>query len=240
MIHSHLLGPLRHLNPWGPLLLALFFPLTALPQAGRIYTKPDPASQGAITGHIATELTHAIAIEHDRTRVFLAELADSGKRFQFTHLPTGKYDLLLVAKNGTVYEDLALGSSPALSEDSLKNAQKRVSLADTFFNQVHIHRMGASEDGETLLVFVERYRANDVLKQSGEALGQMVRRMEIVELTRATDDWQLTNSRHLYREGEPANSPHFLQSLTIPALGNIRIITEPKDLGEIPLPSSTE
>ena len=218
------------------LLMACALPDPAHAQAGRIYSKPDPASPGAISGHISCNLSHAMAVEHDRTRVFLADLSDSGRSFHFEHLPAGKYDLVLVAKTGTVYEGLALGTPPSLQEDSLKNMEKRISVADSFFNQYHIHRTGISEDGETLLAFVERYRANNVLKQSGEALGQMVRRLEIIELTRAEDDWQMDSSRHLYREGEPADSPHFLQSINLPALGNIRMIDIPKDLGEIALP----
>ena len=118
-----------------------------------------------------------------------------------------------------------------------QNLEKRIDVADSFFNRTCIHRTGISADGENLLAFVERYRANDVLKQSGEALGQMVRRFEVIELARAEDDWQMSASRHLYREGEPIPaSPQFRKPIHIPALGELRIITTPKDLGEIPLP----
>ena len=234
--HSNSLGPFRLLA----VLIALLLPLSAFAQAGRIYTKPDPSSQGAITGHLSAELTHAIALEHDRTRAFLGDLSDSGHGFHFAHLPIGKYDLVLVTKTGAIYEGLTMGSSPSLPEDSLKNAEKRITRADGFFNQVHIHRTGIREDGTTFLAFVERYRANSVLKQSGEALGQMVRRLEIVELTQAGNDWQLTGSRHLYREGEPSESAHFFHSINLSNLSNIRVVGEPKDLGEIALPTSTD
>ena len=109
--------------------------------------------------------------------------------------------------------------------------------ADGFFNHTQIHRSGISADGETLLAFVESYRANDVLKQSGAALGQMVRRFEIIELSRATDDWQMSASRHLYREGEPlVPAPKFRATVNLPVLNAIRVINSPKYLGEITLP----
>jgi hypothetical protein len=146
----------------------------------------------------------------------------------------GKYDLVLFARSGTVYEGLALGDRPALAPESAQHLEERVAASDGFFNRYRIHRTGVSADGETLLAFIERYRANNVLKQSGEALGQMVRRFEIAELTRASDDWQLTNSRHLYREGEPVVE-QFRASMHVPALGGIRVISELRTLGSIPL-----
>jgi len=218
-------------------LFAIYSTVPLFAQAGRIYTKPDPAAAGAISGRVAMELTHALAVEHDLVRVFLADLADGGRAFRFDHLPVGKYDLVLFAKSGVVCEGLDLGAPAALSETAAKNFDKRVSLADGFYNRYHIHRTGVSADGETLLAFVERYRANDVLKQNGEALGQMVRRFEIIELARATDDWQMTSTRHLYREGEPAvPEPQFRKTASLPALSGLRVISSPKDLGEIALP----
>lgn len=203
-------------------------------QAGRIYTAPDPAATGSLKGRTAEPLTHAVAVERDRARVFRAALDDDGRAFRFERLPIGKYDLVLFTRTGTVYEGLALGETLRLEGASDQNFRRRIDAADGFFNKTQIHRAGLSADGETLLAFVERFRANDVLKQSGEALGQMVRRFEIVELTRAADDWQMSASRHIYREGEPV-VPEFRKTVNLPALGNLRVVREPKDLGEIPL-----
>lgn len=219
------------------LLLAMAAASPAFAQTGRIYTAPDPAATGAITGRVSAELTHAVAVEHDRVRVYLGNLTDGGRAFRFDHLPVGKYDLVLFEKSGVVYEGLALGAAPVLSETSSGNLEKRIALADSFFDRAHIHRTGVSTDGETLLVLVERYRSHDVLKQSGEALGQMLRRFEVVELARAEDDWQVSASRHLYREGEPIPfDPQFLKDVNIPPLGDLRLINSLKDLGQIDLP----
>jgi len=221
--------------------LFLFLACLSLPsafaQAGRIYTAPDPSATGGLSGHVSQELTHALAVEHDLVRVFRADLDSNGRTFRFDHLPVGKYDLVLFTKLGTVYEGLDLGTAPSLPEPSAKNLNQRITLADGFFNQTHVHRIGISPDGETLLALVERYRANDVLKQSGEALGQMIRRFEVIELARANDDWQMTASRHLYREGEPIPAqPQFRKTLNIPALGSLRVISTLNNMGEITLP----
>jgi len=217
--------------------LALLSAVSAFAQAGRIYTQPDPADTGAIAGRTDVELTHAVAVEQDRVRVFLGDLTDEGRAFRFGHLPVGKYDIVFFTKSGTVYEGLALGAPKTLEEASARNLNKRISLADGFFNRYCVHRTGVSADGETTLAFVERFRANNILQQSGEALGQMVRRFEVIELTRATDDWQLTSTRHIYREGEPISiNPQFHKVVHLPSLGGVRMIATPKDLGIIPLP----
>ncbi len=170
---------------------------------GRIYTNPDGTSPGGILGRFGAELTHAIAVEHERAHVYLAELSDGGKTFKFSHLPVGKYDLVLVTKNGTVYEGLALGGPPDAIPPtvSLKNLETRIAVADSFFNRHTIHRIGI--DGETVLAFVERLRDKLILKQSGEKLNSNLRRLEIIDLERAGDDWQMAATRHIYREDEP-------------------------------------
>lgn len=219
------------------LFACLFAAAGAFAQAGRIYTKPDPANPGGLAGRVSMPLTHAVAIEHDRTRVYLADLSAGGREFRFSHLPIGKYDLVLFSKNGPVFEGLALGAPATLPEPSAQHMQERMAAADTFFNQATLHRTGISEDGETVLAFVERYRANNVLKQNADHLNQLVRRFEVIEFTRATDDWQLTSSRHIYREGEPIPAtPQFRKTVQLPALSGVRIITNIKDLGDIALP----
>lgn len=231
-LFSHPAGFLRHAA-----LMLLVCATAAFAQAGRIYTAPEPGASGGIAGRVREELTHAVAVEHDRVRVFRAELSENGTAFRLEGLPTGKYDFVLFTKSGTIFEGLSLGSTPKLDEIPAKNLEQRVAVADGFFNRCRIHRTGISEDGDTVLALVERFRANNVLKQSGEALGQIVRRFEIIELTRATDDWQLSASRHFYREGEPIPAhPDFRRSVQLPALGGVRVTGTVKDLGEIALP----
>ena len=202
-----------------------------------IYTVPDPAAGGGIALAVDTPLTHAMAVEHDRKRVFNGSLSADGLQVTFAHLPTGKYDIVLTAKNRNVFEGLNLGPEPqGLSETSFKNLQDRVATGDTFFNRWTIHRLGISD--ETALVFVERLRDKKIYQQSGETLQSNVRRFEILEMKQATDTWQVADTRHLYRETEPIEpSPPLYKHAFVAALGNVRVIDQTKNLGKLELPS---
>jgi len=169
---------------------------------------------------------------------FKADLADGAKSFRLVGLPTGKYDLILVTKSGAIFEGINLGEDASkLSPAVLKNAGERINKADTFFNKARIHRTGLIEDGEKQLLFVERVRDKEILKQSGEVLKANLRRLEVVELIKAADDWQFLNTRHVYREEAPVGpGMAFFSDHYVPGLGNVRVIDSVKDLGSIVLP----
>ena len=219
------------------LLIAIARPLSA--QTATLYTKSDSAAAGGIAGKVEKELTHALALSRDRTHCYKAELGEGGKSFRFTGLPTGKYDLIFVGKNGVVYEGVELGGdNDKLTGTPLKNMQARIEKQDKFFNKAKIHRWGLIENGEKLLAFVERVRDGVILKQSGEQLMSNLRRFEVLELVRGGDDWTQAESRHVYREEAPIGpGMNFFQHKNVPALGNVRVIDSVKDLGSIALPA---
>lgn len=202
-----------------------------------LYTVPDPSAGGGIALSVDTPLTHAIAVERDRKRVFHGTLSTDGLQVRIEHLPTGKFDLVLTAKNRNVFEGLDLGPEPhGLSEVSLKNMQDRVATGDTFFNRWIIHRTGL--DGETAILFVERLRDKQIYEQSGKTLPSNVRRFEILEMRQATDTWQVADTRHVYRETEPIEpSPPMFKHAYVAALGSVRVIDQVKNLGKLELPS---
>jgi hypothetical protein len=204
---------------------------------GRIYTVPDPKDLGGIEGKTEIPLTHALAVDHERIHVYRAELTESGKSFRFGNLPVGKYDLVLVTQDHIVFEGLTLGDIPAEPDGtSRQNLQKRVVVADSFFNRSLVHRTGIR--GDQTLLFVERIRDRQTLKQSGEKLGSNLRRLEIIELERAGDDWQISSTRHLYREEEPVREdPSFMKHFSVSGIGNLRVIDSVKQLGMLSLPS---
>jgi len=203
---------------------------------GRIYTQPDPAAPGGIEGSAGMELTHALAVDHERAHVYLATLSEGGRHFHFAHLPIGKFDLVLVSKNRAVYEGLALGdASTGLSPVSSKNLATRIAMADSFFNRHTVYRTGL--EGDRAFAFVERIRDKVILKQSGEVLDHDLRRLEIMELEQANDDWQMVATRHLYREEEPAGPDlPFFKHFEFSGLGNIRVVDSVKQLGTLALP----
>jgi hypothetical protein len=193
---------------------------------------------GGIAARVDQELTHAIALNRDRVQCFRGDLSDGGKAFRIGGLPIGKYDLILVTKSGTIYEGIDLGADasrlPAISK---QNTETRIGKADTFFNKVKILRNGLIEDGEKQLLLVERLRDKEILKQSGEVLKANLRRLEVVELIKAADDWQFLNTRHVYREEAPVGPGMvFFADKYVAGLGNVRVIDSVKDLGTLALP----
>ena len=216
-------------------MAAFVSPVARADGPGRIYTKPVESDAGVITGKVAgAVLTHAIAVERDRTRVYLAELDADGAGFRFTKLPVGRFDLVLVTKDNRVIEGLGLGVAPDLPADRAKHLEEGVAKADSFFNRRVMHRTGI--DGEVALVFTERIRDKQVLRGSGEDLGAGLRRLEIIELHEASDEWQMVRTRHLYREEIPRGKgiPFFTHTY-ITSLGGLRLATVPRDLGTLDL-----
>jgi len=218
-------------------LISLLFAAALRADPGRIYTAPDPASPGGIEGSSPLPLTHALAVERGRLKVYRANLDSGGKAFRFPNLPVGKYDLVLISSGGIVFEGLDLGApAGGLDPISRENLEKRISAADSFFNRHAAHRIGTT--GDQSLIFVERIRDRTILKQSGATLDANLRRFEIIELARAADDWQMTTTRHIYREEDPVRtSPAFMKHFFVSTIGNLRVVDTVKQLGALALPT---
>jgi len=210
-------------------------PLVRADGPGRIYTKPTDSDTGSIAGKVkGAALTHAIAVERDRTRVYLAALDPDGAGFRFEKLPVGRFDLVLVTKDNRVIEGLGLGPAPALPDDRAKHLEADVAKADSFFNRYVRHRTGV--EGEVALVFTERIRDGQILRGSGEEINACLRRLEIIELRQAGDEWQMVRTRHLYREEAPRiKGLPFLVHSQLPALGGLRLAGTQRNLGAIDL-----
>ncbi len=215
----------------------LSFALAASAQTTVLYTKPAAGANGGISGKVDTELTHAIALNRDFTQCFRGDLSDGGKAFRISGLPTGKYDLICVTKSGQIFEGVEVGEDGSkLPADSVKHSEARIAKADTFFPKAKIHRFGLIEGGEKMMLFVERIRDTLILRQSGETLNSNLRRIEVVELIKAKDDWQMLNTRHIYREEAPVGpNMAFFTHKFVPELGNVRVIDSFKDIGSISL-----
>jgi hypothetical protein len=202
---------------------------------GRIYTAPDAAATGGIEGHSPVPVTHALALDHERVHVYRGKLSEGGKTFTFSNLPVGKYDIVLVDEGKIIWEGVNLGEPlPPLSEKSSANLKQRIAVADAFFNSHLVHRLGLL--GDHSYAFVERLRDRDTLTQGGAIMGN-VSRLEIIEFQQADDDWQMTETRHIYREEEPkkAGAP-FMKHFYVSDLGNIRVVDTVKKLPLLTFP----
>lgn len=205
---------------------------------GRIYTTPAAEDTGSITGKVqGAALTHALAVERDRKRVYLAKLENGGSGFRFDKLPVGRFDLVMVTRDNRVVEGLELGAKPQLSAGSEQNLEAGVAKADSFFNRHVIQRSGVS--GGAALVFTERIRDGTILRGSGERVNAFLRRLEIIELREAADDWQMVGTRHLYREETPlVKGIPFMKHQYLQSLGSLRLAGRARDLGIIDLTKS--
>ena len=223
-----------------PLLLlatlgVMLTPIARADGPGRIYTKPLDTDTGLITGKVqGAVLTHAIAVERDRTRVYLATLDPEKTGFRFPNLPVGRFDLVLITRDRRVIEGLALGNAPDWPAERVRHLTDGVAKADSFFNRRISHRSGV--EGEVARVFTERIRDGQILRGSGEPIDACLRRLEIIELREAADEWQMVRTRHIYREEAPhIQGIAFLSHLHLPALGALRVAGTPRDLGTIDL-----
>ncbi len=220
------------------LLSGLLMTAAAVAQSDRLYTRTEATDVGGLKGRLESgTLTHAIAVDQRLQKVFLAELDGAGREFNFTRLPTAKYDLVLVTADGRVCEGIAREGMKLEDIDpaSAANLRTRIGKADAFFNQSKVHRVIVGED--RAWIFVERVRDKLILKQSGEELPASLRRLEIAELRKASDDWQMVHTRHVYREEIPrGQSTGFFKHACLSALGNIRITGGVKDLGVVSIP----
>ncbi len=229
----------------------------------RIYTEVDVSDDGGLEGKVEVPLTHALAmsrefVDKENTysyeRCFRGVLSEGGRAFRFEHLPVGKYDLVLINQDLSVlYEGLILGSEISkLPPVSRQNLEKIIGKQDAFFNKAFMMRAGivtVEKDGDKtqrISALVERLRdkvfltqGGDVVKASrnGKEAMAFVRRFEVIELNQASDDWQVADTRHIYRETESSVGalPHF-RDVYVTALGNLRVVHSVKSLGLIPLP----
>lgn len=204
--------------------------------SGRLYAVPAPGDTGGIHGRLAEgEVRLAVAVDQSREKLFLAGAAAPGE-IRFERLPVGKFSLAIVTRAGALVEGVPLGDEAAfraLDATRAANLRKRIAEADSFFNRHVIHRAGL--DGDRALVLVERVRDRLILRGSGEKLPANLRRIEVVELERATDDWELMASRHFYREEEPqVPDMPFLLHRHEPSLGGIRVVDSAVEIGTIP------
>jgi hypothetical protein len=220
-------------------LLTILCPAALLSEGnpGRIYTPPDTTATGGIEGHAPVPVTHALAVDRERVHVYRGTLSDGGKTFVFPNLPVGKYDIVLVDEGKTIWEGVNLGEPlPPLSEKSAANLKQRIAVADAFFNTHIVHRLGLL--GDHSYAFVERLRDRNTLTQAGISMGN-VSRLEIIEFQQADDDWQMTETRLIYREEESKKEgAPFMRHFYVSDLGNIRVIDTMKKLPALTFPQS--
>jgi hypothetical protein len=119
--------------------------------AERLYTQPDPSQPGGLKGSIDGpgdwNLEGVYALPPDQPRhVYKAKLVPATKKFSFSGLPAGTYDLVVIFDKGA-FEGLQLVDRRAgdtlTREDQIKIDQT-FSKSEKFFPVKLIHRMAGT------------------------------------------------------------------------------------------------
>lgn len=237
------------------LSLALLFigSLAICPQASgqspparyKLYTQPDPASSGGITGHVthpATAIEQVLAIPFDAPeQVFEGKIEGDDKRsFRFTGLPMRKYDLVIVFENA-FHEGLQLERGEnTLTDEDRKKIAAIVQKSEPFFTNKTIHRVegttGRGNQARCICTFL-RAKGSELLFESyqGKYNREDFRRtMKLVILKDVGPGWQVVRTRDLYPVWISPKSPelkhHFTESLS-----RVRVADTIKNLGDLDL-----
>jgi hypothetical protein len=227
-----------------PLLLMAAFLSASVAHAdnrSRLYTEPDPASQGGIQGHIASPslpIEMILALPQDEISfVYEGTITGDDKRgFRFQNLPMRKYDLVVIHEDSFV-EGLQLykGESTLTQQDKAKIDQS-IQKSEPFFNDKTIHRVeGETGRGNMARALITYFSGKKTFSGLGNPEGKDYRRtFKLVLLKDVGPGWQIVTARDLYPLSVGANdgNPAHAYSVT---LSSLRVTDSIKDLGELNL-----
>ena len=209
----------------------------------RLYTAPDPSAKGGIHGRLKNHsqlLLEVFAVVPENPNlVYRGEVSTNGYEFSFTGLPVAKYDLMLVGQN-KFYEGFRLTQvNDTLTPKDNKLIEAIVTKSVPFFNVKKTHRcQGTTGQNGKARCMLQEARTLPITLQSGEVRRDIqIRsiRLALLEDIGATG-WQLVTTREIVRmEVGPADVKGILPHAYLPALGQIRVMDEIKELEEIDL-----
>lgn len=230
------------------LLLSLFTTLAPAAEPlerTRLYTPPDPASPGGLSGRIAKP---EIAIEQilamptaDPEQVYRADLSGARKEaFVFKGLPVGKYDLVVIGEREW-FEGLQLNREPtSLTPEDQQKIDGSIQKSEPFFTKKVIYRM----EGETGRGHLSRAICTFVREKGSELLltqfeGQyhrddFRRTFKLVLLKDVGPGWQIVRARDLYPVWADPKKP-LPEHRFSAALSQIRVADQVKDVGALDL-----
>jgi|GEM_PF-695240 len=215
-------------------------------QSTRLYTQPDPSAKGGIHGRIKEEgekkqlLRDAFAISPDNPKlVYRGVVSADGAEFSFQGLPVAKYDLLLIGKT-LFYEGFKLTpDADSLTKKDGSEIENIITKSVPFFNVKKIHRcQGITGRNGAARCVLQEVRTLPVTDQEGIVHPEyQVRSIRLACLENVgTAGWQLVNTREIIRmQPGSADLQGVLPHAYLPALGQIRVMDEIKELGEIDL-----
>jgi hypothetical protein len=174
----------------------------------------------------------------DYQKVYKGHVSAGGKAFQFTGLPVGKYDLLLLYEDG-FYEGFTLTRDPdTLTTSDRESIKLAISRAVPFFDTKAVHRSAGTpgQEGKARCVLQE-LRTRLILTQNADELkGYQIRSLKLVLMQDVGKGWQMVETREIVRtEVAPTMRKGILPHHYNPILSGIRVTDEIKDLDALNL-----
>ena len=220
---------------------------TGTTQSTKLYTPTDPNDTGGIRARIALpkdKLIGAFAIpvgelKEKNPRVFKASLAADGHGFEFSNLPTAKYDLLLIFPQ-VFFEGISLSrAASTLTTNDWKSIGEIFNKSEPFFDVKRILRMEGStgDAGWAECVFQEVRERPVTLQDASFHTEIQIRTIKMGRFEDVGPAWQLLVTREIVRQ-EVAGKEHkgLLPHVFCPKeLSNLRVVNTVKDLGKLEL-----
>jgi len=215
------------------------------PERTRLYKKPDAANTGGLKGKIAfpslpIEEILAVSAE-DVEQVYEGEVGGAQRdTFQFTGLPVGKYDLVVIFAS-EFYEGLLLSPEPnTLTAEDLVKIDGSLQKSEPFFPKKFIHRVegetGRGHGARALCTYLrDKGSELSLEKFEGKSYRPDFRRtFKLLLLKDVGPGWQIVRARDLYPVWmNPKNAlPVHKYS---GALHQVRVADQIKDVGALQL-----
>lgn len=215
---------------------------TKTKQSSALYTAPNPAETGGISGRLTGaapgRILGVLAQPQDEwKRLYLGKLEPDGA-FRFTGLPASKYDLIVLCEKA-FYEGLTLqrdGKPVEIGGEVWQALTVPLAKSNPFFETKHLHRATTIELSARGLL--QEVRARPVTLQSAEVRSDIqIRSLKLVLIEDVGAGWSLENTREFFRqEVGPKDVKGLLPGQFCEKLRGIRVTTAVKDLGTLELP----
>lgn len=211
------------------------------PERTRLYKKGDPSNPGGLKGSIgspALPIEEILAVSaEDVEQVYEGEIGGAQRNtFQFSGLPVGKYDLVVVFAT-EFHEGLRLNAEAStLSAQDLIKIDAAIQRSEPFFPKKLLHRVeGDTGRGQGARAVCTYLRDQESAPSPQKAEGKPFRRtFKLVLLKEVGPGWQIVRARDLYpvwTDPKGALPVHKYNA----ALRQLRVADQMKDIGALQL-----
>ena len=211
------------------------------PERTRLYKKGDPSNTGGLKGSIgspALPIEEILAVSaEDVEQVYEGEVGGAQRNtFQFSGLPVGKYDLVVVFAT-EFHEGLRLNAEAStLSAQDLVKIDASIQRSEPFFPKKLLHRVeGETGRGQGARAICTYLRDQESAPSPQTVEGKPFHRtFKLVLLKEVGPGWQIVRARDLYpvwTDPKGALPVHKYSA----ALRQLRVADQMKDIGALQL-----